>query len=226
MKLKGWVIFLRHILNKLLTISDGYLDPNLTQITFSMYEYLTSISTLLRSGINVDDFGDSLSNTQYQSKKWLVDRLVEEQKTLSPTILILGGWYGSYLVPMLREKIKPELIYLNDIDPQVLKVAQRLHGNKGISYHCFDATDSMTLLQPDVVINTSCEHMASYDMMLSCNPNSLFVLQTCDNTNDPGHINISRSTDDFIEKLGLTNIMWSGRQNLGHKNRFMVIGKQ
>lgn len=174
----------------------------------------------------MDDFADSLSATQYQSKKWLVDQLAKQQDMLFPRILILGGWYGSYLVPMLKETIRPDHIFLNDINPQVLKVAQKLHGDDHISYLQFDATDAMTSFEPDIVINTSCEHMASYDMMLSCSPNGLFVLQTCDNTNDPGHINVSRSTDEFIEKLGLTKIIWSGRQNLGHKNRFMVIGKQ
>jgi hypothetical protein len=191
-----------------------------------MYKYLTSISSLLRSGINVDDFADSISNTQYQSKKWLVEQLAKQLSTPSPTILILGGWYGSYLIPLLQQHIKPVHIHLNDINSQVLEVAQRLHGNNCITYHQFDATNSMSLFQPDVVVNTSCEHMASYDKMLSCNPNSLFVLQTCDNTNDPGHINVSKSTEEFVTKTGLTNILWSGRLNLGHKNRFMVIGKQ
>lgn len=191
-----------------------------------MYQYLTSISTLLRSGVNVDDFADSLSTTQYKSKKWLVDQLASMEFANDPRILILGCWYGSYLVPMLKEKINPSHIHLNDIDGAVLNAAQKLHGDANISYHQFDAVSEMQTFDPDIVINTSCEHMLSTDLMVECNPDSLFVLQSCDNANDPGHINISNTTDQFIEKTGLTNVLWSGRQNLGHKNRFMVIGRQ
>ena len=61
---------------------------------------------------------------------------------------------------------------------------------------------------------------------LTDNPECLYVLQTCDNRNDPGHVNTSQSTDEFVKKTGLSNILFRGRLSLGHKNRFMVIGNK
>ena len=209
----------------------GYLSPSLTHsidMDVIKVTYLNKISDVLRQGVstglNVFDFADSLSSTQYRSKSWLVDTLKVKNLKPNPRILILGGWYGSYLVPLLRERIEPSHIFFNDKDINCIKVAKKLHGNNNISYHCFDATTSHEQMSPDVVINTSCEHMESYTCMMSQNPNSLFALQTCDNKNDPGHVNTSFSTEDFIKKLELSTILYGGRISLGHKNRFMVIG--
>ena len=195
--------------------------------------YLGKISDVLRKGVtmglDVFDFANSLSTTQFVSKDWLVETL---QKTLvthqiksNPKILILGGWYGSYLIPLLIEKIQPKHIFLNDYDSKCLKFAEQLHRGKNISFHCFDATVKYPeSFDVDIVINTSCEHMSFYDCMFAENPNAVFVLQSCDNKNDPGHVNTSSSTDDFLTKLKLTNVLYKGRTSLGHKNRFMVMG--
>lgn len=190
-----------------------------------MYEYLTKISSILRSGINVDDFADSFSFTQYTSKLWLVETLKQHVPVVNPTILILGGWYGSYLVPMLREHISPSHIFFNDVNSKCISVAEKLHGKEKISYHDFDATLPYFHNGADVVINTSCEHMESYDQMLKEGPNTFYVLQSCDNQNDPGHINTSSSTQDFLAKLNFKTTVFTARKDLGHKNRFLVIGK-
>ena len=82
-----------------------------------MIEYLRNVSGALRfisnDRIKVNDFADSLSNTQFESKKWLVESLVK--LNIKPKkIVILGGWYGSYLVPMLNEAFQPSYISLTD----------------------------------------------------------------------------------------------------------------
>lgn len=197
--------------------------------------YLGKISNVLRKGVStgldVFDFANSLSATQLTSKEWLVKTLqtttISRQFKSNPQILILGGWYGSYLVPLLLENIKPEHIFLNDINSKCLEVAKELHTGESVSFHCFDATVKYPQsFNVDIVINTSCEHMGSYDHMFVENPNALFVLQSCDHKNDPGHVNTTSSTNDFLTKLKLANILYQGRTSLGHKNRFMVIGTQ
>jgi hypothetical protein len=190
-----------------------------------MYDYLTKISSVLTEDINIKDFADSLSRTQFLSKKWLVDELIQFNKVSNPTILILGGWYGSYLVPMLNDKLAPTKIYFNDADQQCIKIAQLLHRSPNISFHCFDATKENKRLNPNIVINTSCEHMGDYTKMMEENPRCLFVLQTCDNKNDPGHVNTSSTTQEFVQKLNLQTVYFAARRNIGHKNRFMVIGQ-
>jgi len=191
-----------------------------------MYEYLTFLSAALRSGGNVDDIADSISETQYKSKKWLVDTLVKQELPVNPTILILGGWYGSYLVPLLQETVDPAHIYFNDIDPSVIKIAKTIHRQENITFHQFDVSSHTEKFHVDLIINTSCEHMGMVGDHLTDNPECLYVLQTCDNRNDPGHVNTSQSTDEFVKKTGLSNILFRGRLSLGHKNRFMVIGNK
>lgn len=175
------------------------------------------------------DFADSLSDTQLISKNWLVDTLQQTLTThqfkLNPKILILGGWYGSYLIPLLLEKIQPKHIFLNDCNSKCLEFAEQLHQSENVSFHCFDVTIKYPKsFDVDIVINTSCEHMYSYNHMFMENPNALFILQTCDNKNDPGHVNISDSTENFLTKLKITNVLYRGRLFIGHKNRFMVMG--
>lgn len=189
------------------------------------YQYLTQVSSLLRSGVNVDWFADSLSDTQYRSKRWLVEQLYDHSTPMA-SILIVGGWYGSYLVPMLDSTIKPSKITLNDIDSNVLNAASLLHRNTKCLFETdlFDADKSSVRRHVDILINTSCEHMNTIGDGCVSNDDCLYVLQSCDNKNDPGHINVARSTEEFIEQTGLTEVVFSGRQNLGHKNRFMVIG--
>ncbi len=191
-----------------------------------MYEYLINVSSILRSDIDQHDFGDSLSKTQYTSKKWLIDSLANQQYKRNPSVLVLGGWYGSYLVPMLNEFIQPSRIYFNDINERYIEVAKRLHRQPNISFHHFDATFTYKHFNADIVINTSCEHMSEYTEMLKEGPQCLYVLQTCDNKNDPGHVNISSSTEEFLKKLDLSRVTFAARRNLGHKNRFMVIGQK
>ena len=190
-----------------------------------MYEYLTQLSMVLRSGKNVDDIADSFSATQYKSKKWLVDALQKQTIVPDPSILILGGWYGSYLIPLLQETLTPRHIYHNDLNSSVISTAKLLHqSNKNISFHKFDAVKHSEKFRVDILINTSCEHMHTVGTHLVDNPDCLYVLQTCDNQDDPGHINTSHNTDEFVKKTGLTSITFRGRLSLGHKNRFMIIG--
>lgn len=191
-----------------------------------MYEYLINVSSILRSGIDCDDFGDSLSRTQFVSKKWLVDSLANQQYKQNPSVLVLGGWYGSYLIPMLNEVIRPSKIYFNDINERSLEVAKRLHRQPNISFHRFDATVPYKHFNADIVINTSCEHMSDYTEMLKEGSQCLYVLQSCDNDNDPGHINTSSSTEDFLKKLDFTKVNMAARRDLGHKKRFLVIGQK
>lgn len=192
-------------------------------------QYLTKISDIIRKGVStgldVFDFANSFSQTQLESKTWLVEALSKQDYTKSPTILILGGWYGSYLVPLLNEHIKPSHVYFNDVNKECLNVAAQLHTQKNISFHHFDATKKYMHFNADIVINTSCEHMDWYNEMLKEGTDTLYVLQSCDDNNDPGHINVPRSTDEFVDKVGLNRVILRARKSLGHKNRFMLIGK-
>lgn len=188
---------------------------------FNIYEYLSKLSPILRENPEcVDDIANSLSNTQLKSKQWLVEELCKIYTKSNPKVLILGGWYGSYLVPMLTDVGFDDII-LTDMDTRATNIAKQIHTCQTF---VLDADTPTTQFSPDIVINTSCEHMKTIGEAAVNNPDCLYVLQSCDNDNDPGHINVPTNTEDFLKKTGLSRVVFRGRQNLGHKNRFMVIG--
>lgn len=181
------------------------------------------------SDFDIHDFATSLTNNQLKSKQWLVDTLVKHKHRFEqqPTILILGAWYGSFMIPMLRESIKPRSMIVNDINQDVLDFARVLHNDDMISYECFDveaSTDYISQLDVDILINTSCEHMFDMKNVVTGSDKTLYVLQSCDNKNDPGHINTVDSTQAFVNQAGLTQVYERSRLSLGHKSRFMLIG--
>lgn len=202
-----------------------------------MIEYLRNVSDTLRfiaaESTTVNDFADSLSNTQYQSKKWLVESI--QSLNIKPNkVIILGGWYGSYLIPLLNESFHPSYILLTDRDPNLLTVAEQLHNcfyqtNSNIRTAVLDVEKQIDLLhntEYDLVINTSCEHMHSLDQIRTANKDTIYVFQSCDKGSDPGHINPASSTDQLKDQVKLDRVLFSGRYELGHKTRYMVIGQR
>lgn len=194
---------------------------------------LSYISNVLRSieKNEVDDFADSFSNTQYTSKQWLVNTLSQQTKHFKkqPRVLVLGSWYGSYLVPMLKETINPKLITLTDKSLRSVEIAASLHReSKDIcEFVCLDVEKHEQRLRSfdaDIVINTSCEHMYDMSNLKLSNSKCLYVFQSCDNKNDPGHINTSRSVEEFEMKSGLSEVIFKGTYKYPNKNRFMIMG--
>lgn len=188
--------------------------------------YLSRLSVALRQRDACDSLADSMSSTQLTSKRWLVQTL-QKYAPQAPRILILGGWFGTYTVPLLQEIIKPQSITLNDIDNRALEIAKELH--PGIEISGFDvetSIDQIHHMDVDIIINTSCEHMVDMSTVTNHNENCIFALQSCDNANDPGHINVPKDSTEFLHSTGINRVFFSGRLNLGHKNRFMVIGQK
>lgn len=202
-----------------------------------MIDYLRNVSDVLRFISNdtasINDFADSLSNTQYRSKKWLVESA--EKLSIRPKkVVILGGWYGSYLIPMINEAFHPSYILLTDRDPNLLSVAEQLHDcfyqtKSNVRTAVLDVEKQIDLLQGsdfDLVINTSCEHMRNLDQIRTSNKDAVYIFQSCDKGTDPGHINPASSTEQLKDQVKLDHVLFAGRYDLGHKSRFMVIGQR
>ena len=192
-----------------------------------MNNYLAYISSVCEQyPQQLTNILNSINLNQYKSKSWLVEKLSEWVLDESPTILIVGGWYGSYLIPMLKERYPDSKIIHTDKDPRTVEIASKLHSNNtNCTFEVLDTHNPTKQYTADILINTSCEHMEKLGMgILSNKYNCLYALQSCDNKNDPGHINTSINTKDFSQKCNLTTELFAARMDLGHKNRFMVIG--
>jgi len=78
-------------------------------------------------------------------------------------------------------------------------------------------------LTPDVVINTSCEHMTT-EWFNTVASNQLVIIQSNNNPDYEGHVNTCKSLDEFCEKYSLNNIFYKGELELPIYKRFMQIG--
>lgn len=190
---------------------------------------------------------DSLSNNQFTSKDWLVEKLNEyphhyRYKTLDKKIdiCILASWYG-LLAYRLIENFKLKKINnidCMDYDPQAKAVAktiwQQLHTEnlkKGklsyVKYIEQDIKDIKSLDHP-IVICTSCEHLDQdtiYNTINKMQEHTLVVLQSNDYKEIGQHINCVDTVQDFANQYvgKLRNIKFYEKDFIKYK-RFMVIG--
>jgi hypothetical protein len=83
--------------------------------------------------------------------------------------------------------------------------------------------------QPDLIINTSAEHMPSiwFDKFVN-RPQStdpLYLIQTNNLFDANGHVNCVHSVDHMIKKFNMSRIEYAGEIQLTGYKRFMLIGR-
>lgn len=83
--------------------------------------------------------------------------------------------------------------------------------------------------QPDLIINTSAEHMPSiwFDKFVN-RPQStdpLYVIQTNNLFDAEGHVNCVHSVEHLIKKFNMSRIEYAGELQLKGYKRFMIIGR-
>lgn len=172
------------------------------------------------------DFIKSYSENQLMSKSWLVEHMkmqfINDNK--DKEIWILGSWYGTLLVPLIRKEFVNSKIHLVDYDKDNLIVAKLIHGN--IETHCLDVTFDLPEIETDIIINTSCEHM--YPMKEIPMKGYCFY-QSNNFREDAAHINCVDTKEEFAEQTGIENptvLETQFHKYDEHHKRFMVHGKR
>ena len=176
---------------------------------------------------NIVRLSHSMSENQIQSKNWLVNELLKIHQPKNT--LLLGCWFNILLPYMLQNNNRFTGVDL-DLDVKFMSDTfnSRVYGDQNpVNTIISDAKDFMLtndIKQFDVVINTSCEHMAFNMKELIFDKEPLFVLQS-NNYLIPEHINCKNTLDEFVDSTGLSNINFAGQLNLPKYSRFMVIGR-
>jgi len=182
------------------------------------------------------DFAYSIRKNQWLAKSWLMEHLSMINEKENPVVWVLGSWYGTVIVPLINHYIPDaEEIHLFDYDEEVFEICHSLHAkwNKRIVRHCQDINFEIDVLksydvQPDIVINTSCEHMWYMKDLLLPNKDILYALQSNNFDLEAAHINIARSLEEFKYQCGLTNIEYEGfipfHELEDHYKRWLLIG--
>lgn len=175
------------------------------------------------------DLGNAFNHKQVGSKMWARDALHE---TLGPSlgkVVLLGGWYGILAAILLDDpRFDIDHIASYDIDPAVGAVAETLNGAWADRFSAVTA-DMYALdyaaLGADLVINTSCEHIADLGGWLSLLPRGARVmLQSNDYFSEPTHINCVPTLEAFVAQAKLSRLDFSGSLKMKKYTRFMLIG--
>jgi hypothetical protein len=196
---------------------------------------------------------DAFSKGQVTSKVWLTETLQKliNPNIVLDNIVLVGGWYG-HLSHYLKNRISYNKIY--NIDPHefntcvgheffnmsspdfipssttIENIDVTLEGfkiptgyyDKSNDFH-FNVTGSQTVM-PDLVINTSCEHISDgwynkvpVGKMIAIQTNNLFNIA-------PDHFNCIEKQSDMDHKYPMSKVLFQGELDITMGKRFMKIG--
>ena len=175
------------------------------------------------------DLGNAFNHKQVGSKLWARDAIFDTLGGRLGQVVILGGWYG-ILAAMLLDDSRFDIGRIDsyDIDPAVGPVAETL--NKAWSDRFSAVTADMyemdyPALGADLIVNTSCEHIADLRAWLALLPKGMRVmLQSNDYFSEPTHINCVPDLPAFIDQAQLATLEFSGSLKMKKYTRFMLIG--
>jgi len=176
------------------------------------------------------DIGNAFNHKQVACKMWARDKLFESAGGVFGEIWVVGGWYG-VLAAMLLEDVRFKIgrIENSDIDPDVGAIAETL--NHAHEERFSAVTADMYALdyarrRPDLVVNTSCEHIPDIGAWLSLMPKGQRVLLQSNNyVSEPTHIACVPTLQAFEELAGLSSIEFGGELPMKKYTRFMLIGR-
>ena len=180
---------------------------------------------------------DSFSSSQIQSKIWLVEELEKCQlDAKKQRIWILAGWYGlTNFIIRTRGRIPILEVRSFDSDPECEPIADKINNLWEWQQWQFKAhTADVNELEykwpfPDIVINTSVEHMESDRWWDLIPAGTLVALQACDLDHDE-HTADFKNLQDLVDKYPMTFELFTGTKvfDYGSKrmSRFMLIGRK
>ena len=178
---------------------------------------------------NNTDLLDSYSPNQFKSKENLINHINDlDILNDKSEIVILGGWYGSILIPSFKNVKEITLI---DIDDNVVKIAKNRLFNHytNVDYITADVFNldkhKSRVENADLIINTSCEHMKPMKE-LELYSNSYFAFQSNDMFDIPTHINCVNDIEEFEKQMPFNaRIIKKDSVKDSRGTRFTIIGR-
>ncbi len=173
---------------------------------------------------------DASTNSQLQSKLWIVNELIN--LNIKPNrVALLGGWFAHLITPLLVDELNVKSIINYEIDEDAKMISYKL--NRRYKNTIYKANKKNIMINEiennfDLVINSSCEHMFPMRKFRELNPRlkPIYVLQSTNETKYDDHINCVNSPEELANQVVLENVLYSGSKILDNgMTRFMVIGK-
>ena len=202
--------------------------------------------------VSNDDILDAFSRSQIKSKIWLI----EELKKIQPfyeNVVVMAGWFGQ-LKPMFDERLSCKKTRIIEIDKEACQASDYIYNlsnleNYRVKSVCADinnlvlhkngyewdvenfkdGTKYSEKFLPDLIINTSAEHMTEewYNQIrfkeLESGP--IVAVQSNNLFDIPEHINCVHSVDHMKKKFPMKEILFEGELQLKGYKRVMLIGR-
>ena len=173
---------------------------------------------------------ESFWKGQVQSKTWLIENIIPRVLSIPNNIVIHGGWNGVLASLLFQSGIQVNKIVSIDIDPACEEIARTMNKIEEMEGRFKAVTCNMADYEyefyPDIVINTSCEHITqeTYETWLRKIPsNSLKVLQSNNYFDLPEHIRCAENLKEFKSQSKI-KALTAAKLELPKYNRFMLIG--
>lgn len=178
---------------------------------------------------HIKPFAASMNRNQYRSKRWLFQEL-QSRKITAQSAMIIGGWYGTYTIPMLVHTINPKKIFFIEKDLKCIEAVKILHQEiykqgvlQCLNWDAIEQAKEIGEIEVDLIINTACEHMADMACIRSKNNRCVYAFQSTDSRDD-GHINICENVDQLYAQSGIIQWLYKDSIQINNKNRHMIIG--
>lgn len=210
--------FYRDILDGLAVYADSALHRDI----------LRTLSRHQQPGIAV-----ALNGNQMASKRWLAESLFGTFGGDLGSVMILGGWFGALAAVLLHDgRFRIERVLSIDIDPGCAPVAESLndaHARMGkFAARTADMLEIDYVAEhADLVINTSCEHVAEFDRWYARVPDGQrLVLQSNDYVACREHVNCATDLAAFRTQAPMRDLLFAGERRMKRYVRFMLIGQK
>ncbi len=167
------------------------------------------------------------SKGQVLSKIWMAEILTKFNLNFN-NILLIGGWLTHH--SLYLKDINYNKLFSIDPDPDHNSLIEIINPsayveNKEIN-ECFDAVGNLTfygkVLEPDLIINTSSEHMTT-EWFERLPMGSLVFIENNSEASEE-HINASETLPDFLRKFPMSTILYRGELNLPSYKRYALYG--
>lgn len=184
------------------------------------------------------DLGHALNPNQIASKRWLADALASAAGGRFGTITVLGGWFGVLPAMLLDDRrLAIGRVVSVDIDPRCEAVARSLNATHVKSGRFEAITADMHAIayappsargaDPDLLVNTSCEHLADFAGWFARVPaGQLVALQSNDYYAIPEHVNCVPDLAAFRAQARLADELYAGERPRKRYRRFMLVGRK
>lgn len=172
------------------------------------------------------DIRDFVSKGQLASKLW-ASELFDKHITNSH-VVVCGGWYGLLPAILLHKNHEKRNKFTSiDIDSACAPIANAFNAEHYFKGEFYADTQDMyeaDYNDADVIINTSCEHIADLPKWIESLPRKKrLILQSNDYFDCDQHINCVNDIDEFISQCPETEIIETQTLSMPNYTRFMIL---